>query len=168
MLMRVTTVPAASPAPAAAAEPIRPDGGGWHRVLVHVFARWDGRVLLVRPAGGGLWVLPADALGPVEPASRAACRVVGQVGLDVAADRMWLAGTQHGWSPQGSSIHLYFTPGLFHGVPQTTTRGPYQELRWHDQRHLPGDIAEHVRVALDAYGRTDPYTETGWSQGPSA
>jgi ADP-ribose pyrophosphatase YjhB (NUDIX family) len=168
MVMPVTTTPAASLAPAAAAEPVRLDGGGWHRVWVHVFARWDGRVLLVRPAGGELWVLPADVPGPGETASRAACRVAGQVGLDVAADRMWLAGTQHSWGPQGGTIHLYFTPGLFHGIPQIANRGPYQELRWHDQRQLPSDVAEHVRVALDAYGRTDPYTETGWPQGSSA
>ncbi|WP_239405478.1 NUDIX domain-containing protein [Frankia sp. Cj3] len=141
----------------------RPIETGSHRVGVHVLARWDSRFLFVRPVGGGGWVLPADALGPTEPASRAACRILReQVGLDVVAARMWPIGTQHNWTAAGSRIDLYFTPGVFHGIPVIMSRVCYEDLRWFDQDQLPQDVAADVRAAVEAFRKPESYGETGW------
>ncbi len=154
------SVPTAPPHTTASAWPVE---AGSHRVGVHVLARWDSRFLFVRPVGGGGWVLPADTLGPTEPASRAACRILReQVGLDVVVARMWPIGTQHNWTPAGSRIDLYFTPGVFHGIPLIMNRGLYKALRWLDQDQLPPDLASHVRAAVEAFRKPESYGETGW------
>ncbi|WP_322751546.1 MULTISPECIES: hypothetical protein [unclassified Frankia] len=98
-----------------------------------------------------------------ESASQAACRILReQVGLDVVPARLWPIGTQHNWTPAGSRIDLYFTPGVFHGIPVIMNRACYEDLRWFDQDQLPQDLASHVRAAVDAFRKPESYGETGW------
>ncbi|MGW7064599.1 NUDIX hydrolase [Streptomyces sp. NPDC054904] len=143
-------------------------------VGVHLYLeREDGRILLglrhpdVAFAGNQFHALAGhlETEGAVAGLIREAEE---EAGLVIAPEDLELVHTVHmideGADSDGQPrIGLFFRARMWSGTPEVREPDKCLEWVWADPARLPEPMVPYTRVAIEAIGRGEPYTELGWA-----
>jgi 8-oxo-dGTP diphosphatase len=141
------------------------------RAAVYLILRRDSNeVLLSRRANTGWqdgnYSLVSGHIDGNESFSQAMQREAKEeAGIGIELSDLQLAHAMHRFDIDGAEyIDMFFVADTWHGEVTNMEPDKCDELAWYSLDALPTNIILSVKLALEAYGRGQHYSEFGWTQ----
>lgn len=134
----------------------------------YLFLRKDGKTLLIKRQNTGYedgnYQVPAGHVDAGELPTQAIIREAREeIGIDLASENLKFVHTS--FRPKhdntGDRVDYFFEASRWRGEVINAEPHKCSELKWADSNEFPPNITLHIRVALEAVERGEPFSEIG-------
>lgn len=137
------------------------------RAAAYLLLVKDGKILLLRRFNTGWrdgeYTLPAGHVDGDESIRAELCREAKEeIGIDITPDNLKFVHVMH-QRDNHQYIDFYFTAKTWHGEPSNCEPEKCDAMQWVSPDELPENVVPNVKQALEAYSRSEAYSEFGWN-----